>query len=101
MNQQEAKPWALVSNIKENVEPQDLERIIPLVSRLVDEWQSQGKIMWSGTFDNEVSSMAVFEATEKEAKEFLRKYESACSDVLNYHLYQWDAMPILSVLSRN
>ena len=101
MSQQEAKPWALVSNIKENANQSELERIIPQVSKLVDEWQSQGRIMWSGAFDDEVSSMAVFEATEQEAREFFEKYESACSDVLNYHLYQWDAMPILSVLSRN
>ena len=101
MTQQEAKPWALVSNIKDDVNQIDLERIIPQVSKLVDEWQSQGKIMWSGAFDNEVSSMAVFEATESEAREFFKKYETICSDVLNYHLYQWDAMPILSVLSRN
>ncbi len=102
MNQQdEAKPWALVSNIKDDANQLDLERIIPQVSKLVDEWQSQGKIMWSGAFDNEVSSMAVFEATEYEAREFFKKYEIICSDVLNYHLYQWDAMPILSVLSRN
>ena len=62
---------------------------------------SQGKIMWSGAFDNQMSSMAVFEATEEEANEFFRKYSSVCSDVLNYHLYQWEAMLILSVLSKN
>ncbi len=101
MNQQESKPWVLVSNIKEDVNQLDLETIIPQVSILVDEWQSQGKIMWSGAFDNEVSSMAVFEATEQEAKEFFKKYENICSDILTYHLYQWDAMPILSILSKN
>ena len=99
--QEEAKPWALVSNIKDDVNPLDLERIIPQVSALVDECQSHGKIMWSGAFDNEVSSMVVFEATEQETKEFFKKYEIVCSGILNYHLYQWDAMPILSVLSRN
>ena len=72
--QQEAKPWALVSNINEDANPSDLEMIIPQVSKLVDEWQSRGKIMWSGAFDNEVSSMAVFEATESEAREFFKKY---------------------------
>ena len=101
MNQQESKPWVLVSNIKEDVNQLDLETIIPQVSILVDEWQSQGKIMWSGVFDNEVLSMAVFEATEQEAKEFFKKYENICSDILTYHLYQWDAMPILSILSKN
>ncbi|MBT4325850.1 MAG: hypothetical protein HOD60_02925 [Candidatus Nitrosopelagicus sp.] len=96
---QESKPWVLVSSMNKDTNPQDLQRIAPQVSILVDEWQSKGKIMWSGAFDNERSSMAVFEATEDEAKEFFKKYESICSGVLNYYLHQWDAMPILSVLS--
>jgi len=99
MTQQETKPWVLVSNIREDTNSLDLEMIAPQVSSLVDEWQSKGKIMWSGSFDNEQSSMAVFEATEDEAKEFFKKYESICSGVLNYYLHKWDAMPILSVLS--
>jgi hypothetical protein len=99
MNQQETKPWVLVSNVQEDTKTVDLQMIAPQISALVDEWQSEGKIMWSGAFDNERSSMAVFEATEDEAKEFFKKYESICSGVLNYYLHQWDAMPILSVLS--
>lgn len=100
MSQQETTPWVLVTNIKENVTPQDLKHVTPQVSALIDQWQSQGKIMWSGPFDNEQSSMAVFEATEAEAQEFFKKYEDACSKVLTSHLYQWDAMPLLSVLAR-
>ena len=99
MNQQETKPWVLVSNVQEDTKTVDLQMIVPQISALVDEWQSDGKIMWSGAFDNERSSMAVFEATEDEAKEFFKKYESICSGVLNYYLHQWDAMPLLSVLS--
>lgn len=100
MNQQETKPWILVSNIREDTKSVDLEMIAPQVSALVDDWQSHGKIMWSGGFDNQQSSMAVFEATEDEAKEFFKKYENICSGILNYYLHQWDAMPLLSVLSK-
>ncbi|MBT4327538.1 MAG: hypothetical protein HOD60_11665, partial [Candidatus Nitrosopelagicus sp.] len=88
MNQQETKPWVLVSNVQEDTKTVDLQMIVPQISALVDEWQSDGKIMWSGAFDNERSSMAVFEATEDEAKEFFKKYESICSGVLNYYLHQ-------------
>ena len=97
---QESKPWVLVSSMNKDTNPQDLQRISPQVSVLVDEWQSKGKIMWSGAFDNELSSMAVFEATEQEAKEFFKKYEDVCSGILTYEMYQWDAMPLLSVLSK-
>ena len=100
MSQQETKPWVLVSNIKDDTAPVDLEMITPQVAQLVDEWQSKGRIMWSGAFENTPSSMAVFEATESEAKEFFQKYEDICSGILNYYMYQWDAMPILSVLSK-
>ena len=100
MNQQETKPWVLVSNIREDTTSLDLEMIAPQIYALVDEWQSNGKIMWSGGFDNEQSSMAVFEATELEAKEFFKKYKNICSGILNYYLHQWEAMPILSVLSK-
>jgi len=100
MSQQETKPWVLVTNVKENIAQQDLEYIVPQVTTLVDEWQSKGKIMWSGPFDNENSSMAVFEATENEAKEFFKKYDDTCSKFLNSYLYQWGAMPLLSILSK-
>lgn len=96
---QETKPWVLVSNIRDDTKPQDLERIAPQIASLVDEWQSKGRIMWSGAFDNDQSSMAVFEATEQESKKFFAKYDKICSGVLNYYMYGWDAMPILSLLS--
>ena len=35
---------------KENTNPNDLQRISSQIQNLVDEWQSQGKIMWSGVF---------------------------------------------------
>ena len=97
---QETKPCVLVSSMNKDTNPQDLQRISPQVSVLVDEWQSKGKIMWSGAFDNELSSMAVFEATEQEAKEFFKKYEDVCSGILTYEMYQWDAMPLLSILAK-
>ena len=97
---QEIKSWVLVSSIKKDTNPQDLEKISSPVLSLVDEWQSNGKIMWSGAFDNAVSSMAVFEATEQEAKDFFTKYQNICSEVLTYEMYQWDAMPLLSFLTK-
>jgi urate oxidase len=51
-------------------------------------------------FDNEQSSMEVFEITEDEAKVFFKKYDNICSGILNFYLLQWDAIPILSVLSK-
>jgi hypothetical protein len=43
--------------------------------------------------------MAVFEATKNDADGFFKKYDKICSGILEYSMYEWDAMPILSVLS--
>ena len=94
------KPWVLVSSLKDTTTEQELQRITPEISTLIDEWQSKGKMMWSGPLDNNSTGMAVFEASEDEAKVFFSKYNKICSGILDYHLYQWDAMPILSILSK-
>ena len=97
----EKTPWVLVSSVKDSTSEQDLLRISPSVKEIVDEWQSKGRIIWSGGFSDNKTSMAVFEATRDEANELFNKYEKICSGVLTYALYQWDAMPILSILSKN
>ena len=103
MSQQElreTRPWVIITVFKENTDLNDLQRISPQIQNLVDEWQSQGKMMWSGAFDDDATSMTVFEGTEQEANEFYSKYDKICSGILQYSMYQWDAMPILSVLSK-
>lgn len=101
MSQQlvQRKPWVLISVFKDNTNPDDLSRITPLIQELIDTWQSTGKIMWSGAFSDNTTGMAVFEGTEQEANEFYAKYDNVCSGILKYSMYQWDAMPILSILS--
>ncbi len=104
MSQQELiqkKPWVLISVFKENTNPDDLTRIAPQIQEMIDDWQTTGKIMWSGAFNDNATGMAVFEATEQEANEFYDKYDKVCSGILEYTIYQWDAMPILTLLSSN
>lgn len=96
---QETRPWVIISVYKDNTNSQELEQITPQIQNLVDEWQSKGKIMWSGAFNDNQTGMAVFEATKQEANEFYQKYDKICSGILEYSMYQWDAMPILSILS--
>ena len=96
----QVKPWVLVSSFKENTNEQELQRITPAISELIDQWQSKGRMIWSGPLDNNSTGMAVFEASDNEAKIFFSQYDKICSGTLDYHLYQWDAMPILSILSR-
>ena len=44
--------------------------------------------------------MTIFEATDEEANKFYQEYSDACENVLVHYLYQRDAMPILSILSK-
>ena len=97
---QETKPWVIITMFKKDTNANDLQRISPQIQSLVDEWQSRGKMIWSGAFNDNATGMAVFEGTEQEANEFYDKYDKICSGVLKYSMYQWDAMPVLSVLSR-
>ncbi len=100
MSQQteQTKPWILVSSLKDDTNPQDIEKITPQISNMIDEWHAKGRIMLSGGLDDEKTGLAIFEATNQEAKEIFMKYDKICSGILNYHMYQWDAMPILSIL---
>ncbi len=93
-------PWVLLSSLRDDTNPSDVERLVPQIQALVDDWQSAGKIMWSGPLDNEKSGMAIFEAEEHDAKDIFNKYNKICNGILDCYLYQWDAMPLLSVLSR-
>ena len=100
MSEIETKPWVIITVFKDQVNPLDIERIAPQIQDLTDDWQSTGKIMWSGPFNDDVTGMAVFEATKNEANDFFKKYDQICSGILDYSMYEWDAMPILSVLSQ-
>lgn len=94
------KPWILISVFRENTNEQDIERIRPGISDLIDQWQSQGRIIWSGALSDNKTGIAIFEATDEEAHQLYDKYDKICKDVLGYYLYQWDAMPILSFLEK-
>ena len=93
------KLWVLVSSLKETTTDDDLQRIKPSVSALVDQWYTRGKFVLSGPLDNKKSGLAIFEATENEAKQLLDEQKRASSDALDSYLYQWDALPFLSLLN--
>ena len=93
------KLWVLVSSLKEKATNDDLQRITPSVSALVDQWHSKGKFVLSGPLDNNTTGLAVFEATENEAKQLLEEHKRASSEALDSYLYQWDALPFLSLFN--
>lgn len=97
-NNQEKKLWVLVSSVKENANDEDLQKIAPSVSNLIDKWQSNGKFVWSGPFNDNKTAMAVFAATKDEADKIYKQNDEISSEVLDSYLYQWDALPLPSLL---
>lgn len=97
-NSSEKKLWVVINSLKENTSDTDLQKIASDMGNVVDKWQSKGKFVWSGPLDNKKSGMAIIEALESEANAFLAENKKAGSKVLDSYLYQWDAMPILSLL---
>ena len=94
----EKKPYVLVSAFKEDAKQEDVEQSTPALALILDEWQLSGKMIWSGSFDDNKSAMSIIEAGKNEADEFLIKYNNATSTFLSTYMYQWDAMPLLSLL---
>ena len=93
----EKKLWVLVSSLRQNTTEEDLKRLGPSVSELVDEWQSKGKFIWSGPLGDNKTGLAIFEGTRHEANRFYNQYEKICSEVLDFHLSKWDAFPLLAL----
>ena len=84
--------WVLVSQLKENTDGAELEKIAPQVLGLIDDWTKSGKFIWSGPFGNESGGMAVFEGSQKDADQFAQNYGQIGSGVLNYYVYKWDVL---------
>ena len=93
----EKKLWVLVSSLRQNTTEDDLKRLSPSVSELLDEWQSGGKFIWSGPLGDRKTGLAIFEGTRKEANHFYNQYEKICSGILDFHLSKWDALPLLTL----
>ena len=95
------KPYVLVSVFKEDAKPEEISNAAPALSLLIDEWHNAGKMIWSGAFDDNKTAMYVIEATKDEAEAFYAKYDNTTKPFLATYMYQWNAMPLLSLIGDN
>ena len=95
------KPYVLVSVFKEDAKPEEIANAAPALSLLIDEWHNAGKMIWSGAFDDNKTAMSVIEATKDEAEAFYAKYDNTTKPFLATYMYQWNAMPLLSLIGDN
>ena len=101
MENDNKEPYVLVSVFKEDVKPEEIANAAPALSLLIDEWHNAGKMIWSGAFDDDKTAMSVIEATKDEAEAFYAKYDNTTKPFLATYMYQWNAMPLLSLIGDN
>ena len=101
MGNDNKEPYVLVSVFKEDAKPEEIANAAPALSLLIDEWHNAGKMIWSGAFDDNKTAMSVIEATKDEAEAFYAKYDNTTKPFLATYMYQWNAMPLLSLIGDN
>ena len=57
-------------------------------------------MIWSGSFDDNKTAMSVIEGDKDTAESFFNSYNDACKSFLSSYMYQWDAMPLLSLIGQ-
>jgi len=92
------KTWAVVSVLKENVSTDQLDRVVPQLSNVIDQWHSKGKFILSGPFDDNKTSLTILHGTDEEIHNFYDQYKKVTSDVVDTYVYGWDALPLLTLL---
>ena len=100
MENDNKEPFVLVSVFKEDAKPESIVKSGTAISSIIDDWHNSGKMIWSGSFDDNKTAMSIIEATNLEAEEFYSKYSNATNSFLETYMYQWDAMPLLSLLAK-
>ena len=101
MGNDDKEPYVLVSVFKADAKPEEIANAAPALSLLIDEWHNAGKMIWSGAFDDNKTAMSVIEATKDEAEAFYAKYDNTTKPFLATYMYQWNAMPLLSLIGDN
>ena len=101
MENDNKEPYVLVSVFKDDAKSEEISNARPALSLLIDEWHNAGKMIWSGSFDDDKTAMSVIEATKDEAEAFYAKYDNTTKPFLATYMYQWNAMPLLSLIGDN
>ena len=96
----EKSPYVLVSVFKEDAKAQDVAAAAGTIATIIDDWNAKGNMIWSGSFDDNKTAMSVIEGDKDTAQSFFNTYNDACKSFLSSYMYEWDAMPLLSLLGQ-
>jgi len=96
----ERKLWVIISTRIRDGSGKELAIIKPMVEKLNEGWFEKGDFIWAGSFDDDKTSMAIFEAVEDKARKYFDDYSKICLDSLDSDIHQWDALPLFTILQR-
>ena len=94
------KLWVIIGTRKKNDLKNELEIVKTKIEKLDKQWFEKCGFIWSGRFDDNKTSMTIFETTEEKAKNYFEQYSKVCTSCLDSKLYQWDAFPLFAILER-
>ncbi len=90
--------WLLVPGKK--TAENELSIIQPILEKLNEQWFEKGDFIWTGRFDDDKTSMAIFEATMEKATKYYDAYSKICSAALDTNMHQCDALPLFTIIER-
>ena len=70
---------------------------MPIINRISDRF-SVPIDLWPVSVQGTGAAMSIIEATKNEAEVFYAKYDNITKSFLATYMYQWDAMPLLSLI---
>ena len=94
------KLWVIISSRKNSGSAKELQIIQPIIEKLNEQWFEKGDFVWTGRFDDDKTSMAIFEATKDKAENYFEEYSKICEASLDMKMYRWDALPLFTILER-
>ena len=94
----EKSPYVLVSVFREDAKEQDVIQAANKIATIIDEWNMQGNMIWSGSFDDDKTSMSVIEGTKPEIDAFFRKYDDVCKSFLSSYTVSYTHLTLPTIL---
>ena len=94
------KLWVIISTRKKDHVENELSIIQHIVEKLNEQWFEKGEFIWTGRFDDEKTSMAIFEATMEKATKYFDAYSKITNDSIDTKMHKWDAIPLFTILAR-
>jgi len=83
----EQKLWG-IKNTRKKKDQKKMEIIKPIVEKLNEQWFEKGDFIGTGSFDNQKTGMAIFEAAEDKAKKYFDNCSKICSSSSGINIHQ-------------